>query len=188
MLFRSQNYKSLLLTIVNYIISIKHPRIRELEEVSFIRDYPFFMDDTVREKYCIRASNGKYIFTENRPQTIVFLIGKLLDYCEISKESVKIFASFSKQHDSSTVQANDIQTVPSSCDSKHTSNTQQFESIGLMDTIHRTESPQAAASDNSHETINLGEPQDEDEEKLPLEAPKGDAPKSDLSDIYLRTQ
>lgn len=183
-----QNYKSLLLTIVNYIISIKHPRIRELEEVSFIRDYPFFMDETVREKYCIRASNGKYIFTENRPQTIVFLIRKLLDYCEISKESVKIFASFSKQHDSSSIQANNIQTVPSSCDNEQTSNTQQFESIGLMDTIHRTESPQAAASGNSHETINLGKPQGEDEEKLPLEAPKGEAPESDLSDIYLRKE
>jgi len=85
-----QNWSRLLVSITEWFISKKNPRLAELVRRPVYGSKPFFMSERIRFLACAQLSNGKWIYTNYNPQIIVTIIGNLCSHCGVSLNNVII--------------------------------------------------------------------------------------------------
>ncbi len=85
-----QNWSRLLAAITEYFIEKENPNLGELERKPLYGNKAFFMLRKADLGTCCKLSNGKWIYTNYNPQTIVTIIGRLCLHCEVSLNNVLI--------------------------------------------------------------------------------------------------
>jgi hypothetical protein len=85
-----QNWSRLLVTITEWFIAKKNPRLSELNRRPIYGSKAFFMSEKTRLLACSQLSNGKWVCTNYNPQTIITIIGNLCRHCGVSLNNVII--------------------------------------------------------------------------------------------------
>ena len=85
-----QNWSRLLVAITEHFIEEDNPNIRELHRRSIYGRKVFLMPRKADLGTCCELSNGKWIYTNYNPQTIVTIIGNLCRHCEVALSDVII--------------------------------------------------------------------------------------------------
>lgn len=85
-----QNWSRLLVAITERFIEEDNPNLGALERKPIYDSKVFFMPRKADIGTCSELSNGKWIYTNYNPQTIVTIIGNLCRYCEVALSDVVI--------------------------------------------------------------------------------------------------
>jgi len=85
-----QNWSRLLVAVTEHFIEEENPNLSALERKPLHGRKTFFMPNKADLGACSKLSNGKWIYTNYNPQTIVTIIGKLCRHCQISLSNIVI--------------------------------------------------------------------------------------------------
>jgi len=85
-----QNWSHLLVAVTERFIEEENPNLSALERKPLYGSKVFFMPRKADLGTCFKLSNGKWIYTNYNPQTIVTIIGNLCRHCEFSLSDVII--------------------------------------------------------------------------------------------------
>jgi hypothetical protein len=85
-----QNWSRLLVEITERFIADENPNLDVLNRKPMYGSKVFFMPYKADFGTCALLSNGKWIYTNYNPQTIVAIIGKLCRHCGVALEDVSI--------------------------------------------------------------------------------------------------
>lgn len=83
-ILEKQNWAQLLGAITERFIEDNNPYLNMLERIPIYGSKPFFLQRKTDVGYCCKLSNGKWIYTNYNPQTIVTIIGNLCQHCGIN--------------------------------------------------------------------------------------------------------
>lgn len=89
-LLRKQNWSQLLVAISEHFIKDDYPNITSLYNNPLYGSKVFFQPQKINSGSCAQLSNGKWIYTNFNPQTIVTIIRYLCQYCEVDLNNVII--------------------------------------------------------------------------------------------------
>ena len=79
-----RNWSSLLVAITELLIENEYPNLSALENKPLYGNRIFFMPRRTNQGNCFKLSNGKWIYTNYNPQTIVTIIASLCRHCKVS--------------------------------------------------------------------------------------------------------
>jgi hypothetical protein len=85
-----QNWSQLLIAITERFIAEKSSYFAELDRRPIYGSKVFLMSGKASYGNCSQLSNGKWIYTNYNPQTIVTIIGNLCRYCDVALDDVVI--------------------------------------------------------------------------------------------------
>ncbi|MEG6520867.1 hypothetical protein [Desulfotomaculum sp. 1211_IL3151] len=85
-----QCWSRLLISITERFIAENNPCLAELDRRPMYGSKVFFMSEEDSFGTCSKLSNGKWIYTNYNPQTIVTIIGSLCRYCSVALDDVTI--------------------------------------------------------------------------------------------------
>jgi len=85
-----QNWSRLLVAITERFIEEDNPNLGALDRKPMYGSKVFFMPRKADLGTCFKLSNGKWIYTNYNPQTIVTIIGNLCRHCEVALSDVVI--------------------------------------------------------------------------------------------------
>lgn len=84
------NWSHLLVAITEMFIAENNPNLASLEHEPIYGSKVFFMPEKVDFGTCALLSNGKWLYTNYNPQTVVTIIGNLCRHCGIDINDVSI--------------------------------------------------------------------------------------------------
>ncbi|MFC1974474.1 hypothetical protein ACFLVA_00485 [Chloroflexota bacterium] len=85
-----QNWSRLFVAVTEHFIEEENPNLGALERKPLYGSKVFFMPQKADLGSCFKLSNGKWIYTNYNPQTILTIIGNLCRHCEVSLSDVII--------------------------------------------------------------------------------------------------
>ena len=84
------NWSQLLVAITERLIAENNTHLAELDKLPLYGSKAFFLPRKANQGTCVLLSNGKWIYTNYNPQTIVVIIGNLCRHCNVGLEDVSI--------------------------------------------------------------------------------------------------
>ena len=84
------NWSQLLVAITERFIADGNPNLESLNRKPLYGSKVFFLPQKAEFGTCAEVSNGKWIYTNYNPQTIVTIIRNLCRYCEVSSDDIAI--------------------------------------------------------------------------------------------------
>jgi hypothetical protein len=82
------NWSRLLVSITEHFIENEYPNLGTLDNKPLYGSKVFFMPRKANIGNCFKLSNGKWIYTNYNPQTIVTIIASLCRHCKVSLSNV----------------------------------------------------------------------------------------------------
>lgn len=87
---KKPNWSQLLVAITERFIAEGNPNLAELDQMPLYGSKVFFMPHKADFGTCALLSNGKWIYTNYNPQTVVTIIRNLCCHCSVALEDVSI--------------------------------------------------------------------------------------------------
>lgn len=85
-----KNWSQLLVTIIEYFIKEGNPNLHELDSIPLYGKREFFMPQKAKIGTCAMLTNGKWVYTNYNPQTIITIIRNLICHCGVDLDNVSI--------------------------------------------------------------------------------------------------
>lgn len=87
---KKRNWSQLLIAITESFISEKNLNLASLDHISVYGSRVFFLSQKTDFGNCAKLSNGKWIYANYNPQTVVTIIGNLCSHCGVNLDDVII--------------------------------------------------------------------------------------------------